>query len=71
MIKIPKFFVEFFLDRMQQCFLLYFVCDNVSAINSYVQPNMPRGILKMPYLLIGYTHDAHAYTHTLVANVMK
>ena len=33
MIQITKYFVEFFLDGMQGCTLIYFACDTVSAMD--------------------------------------
>ena len=33
MIKITKIVVEFFLERMQECILMYFVCDIVSVMD--------------------------------------
>ena len=29
-----KFFIEFFLNRMRECILIYFVCDTVSAMDT-------------------------------------
>ena len=34
MVKITKFCVEFFLERMQECILMYFVGDTVSAMDT-------------------------------------
>ena len=33
MIQITKFFLELFLNRMQECALIYFVCNTVSALD--------------------------------------
>ena len=33
-IQTTKFFIEFFLNRMWECTLIYFVCDTVSAMDT-------------------------------------